>query len=104
MEEPTATPIARSILFFIATNTAASAGARLLRKQHVLSMDWRQLLFKAIKQTLITLCAPVMCSQALPAMGSTMRPRKDGLMLSVSLTASMAPVRYLRGVAMVDHI
>lgn len=39
MEEPTATPIARSILFFIATNTAASAGARLLRKQHVLSME-----------------------------------------------------------------
>lgn len=39
--------------------------------------------------------SPVMCSHAFPAMGRTMRPRKDGLMLNFSLTASMAPVRNL---------
>lgn len=39
----------------------------------------------------------VMCSAALPAMGSTMSPRKAWLMPLLSLTASMAPVRYSAG-------
>ena len=38
---------------------------------------------------------PVMCSQALPAMGRTMRPRKAWFTPDVSLTSSIAPVRYL---------
>ncbi len=59
MELPRATPMARSILFLTATNTA------------------------------------VMCSQAFPAMGSTMRPRKAWLSPDFWLTSSRAPVRNL---------
>lgn len=60
MDEPSATPIARSILFLQATNTA------------------------------------VMCSHALPAMGSTMSPRNAWLSPLDLLTSSSAPVRNLR--------
>ena len=61
MLEPSATPMARSILSFAATNTA------------------------------------VMCSHALPAMGSTMRPRNWRPMPNRCDTCSMEPVRNLRG-------
>ena len=59
IEEPRATPMARSILFLAATKTA------------------------------------VMCSHALPAMGSTIRPKNARLMPVPSLTSSMEPVRNL---------
>ncbi len=59
MEEPRATPMARSILSLTATNTA------------------------------------VMCSHALPAMGSTISPRKACPSPLLSATSSRAPVRNL---------
>lgn len=59
MDEPTATPSARSILFFIATMTA------------------------------------VMCSHALPAIGSTMIPRKAWLRPVWALNSSILLQRYL---------
>lgn len=43
----------------------------------------------------------VMCSQALPAMGSTIRPRKLWLMPDFLLTSSMEPVRNLRALCRV---
>ena len=65
MDEPKATPMARSILSFTATNTA------------------------------------VMCSQALPAMGSTIKPRNSSLMPLDFATSSKAPVKNLQtGVAL----
>jgi hypothetical protein len=38
---------------------------------------------------------PVICSQALPAIGRTMRPKKAWFSPEDALTASIAPVRYL---------
>ena len=59
MDEPRATPMARSILSFMATKTA------------------------------------VMCSQALPAIGRIINPKKVSFSPELLLTASMAPVRNL---------
>ena len=60
IEDPRATPIARSILFLYATRTA------------------------------------VICSQALPAMGRMISPRKASLRPDLVLTSEMASVRNLQ--------
>lgn len=60
MEDPSATPIAKSILFFTATKMA------------------------------------VMCSQALPAIGRMMRPKKRSFSPDFLLTSSTAPVKSLQ--------
>ena len=112
MEDPRATAIDRSILFFTATNTAC-VHARVCACVCVVGglglgapRAWRQR--QSSKGAPAPEPAPrsahstrptrtVMCSAALPAMGSTMSPRNAWLMPLLELTASIAPVRNSAG-------